>query len=74
LIEGDITVDKVRDILVVETLRRKSGCRTYAAKALGISVRTLRTIIERLEFFGTDVPKPDYSVIKKNRRKAKIKR
>ena len=41
---------------IMETLRRCSGNRTHAAKALGISIRTLRNRIAAFKAMGVSVP------------------
>jgi DNA-binding NtrC family response regulator len=52
----------VRDVerdLVLETLASTHGNRTAAARALGMSVRTLRNKITEYSADGIDVPPPD---------------
>ena len=52
----------VRDVerdLVLETLASTRGNRTAAARALGMSVRTLRNKITEYSADGIDVPPPD---------------
>ncbi len=52
----------VRDVerdLVLETLASTHGNRTAAARALGMSVRTLRNKITEYSAEGIDVPPPD---------------
>jgi DNA-binding NtrC family response regulator len=52
----------VRDVerdLVLETLASTHGNRTVAARALGMSVRTLRNKITEYSADGIDVPPPD---------------
>jgi DNA-binding NtrC family response regulator len=55
---------KVADVereLVLRTLAACNGNRTHAARALGISVRTLRNRIRLYSAHGIDVPAPQAS-------------
>jgi DNA-binding protein Fis len=53
-----LTVEEVERELVLETLHRHRGNRTRAARALGISVRTLRNRIREYSALGIAVPAP----------------
>jgi DNA-binding NtrC family response regulator len=50
------TVEEVERTLVVQTLARCNGNRTYAARVLGLSVRTLRNKIRVYTAEGIEVP------------------
>jgi DNA-binding NtrC family response regulator len=50
------TVEEVERALVVHTLARCDGNRTYAARVLGLSVRTLRNKIRVYSAEGIEVP------------------
>ena len=53
------TIAEVECELIIETLANQRGCRTKAAKLLGISIRTLRNKIHEYDGRGKSVPKPD---------------
>ena len=50
-----ITVHELEQRLILQTLRRFNGNRTHTAKALGISLRTLRYKLKELTEFGYDI-------------------
>lgn len=52
------TVAEVECELLIQTLGHHKGCRTHAAKTLGISIRTLRNKIREYEAAGMVVPRP----------------
>ena len=52
------TVAEIECELLLHTLAFYKGCRTQAAKACGISMRTLRNKIREYEAAGRDVPSP----------------
>lgn len=53
------TVEEVERTLVLQTLSHHRGNRTYSARALGISVRTLRNKIRDYHARGVSVPEAD---------------
>ncbi len=50
-----ITVHELEQRLILQTLRRFNGNRTHTAKALGISLRTLRYKLKELTEFGYNI-------------------
>lgn len=53
------SIAEVECELIIQTLASQRGCRTSAAKLLGISIRTLRNKIHEYGGRGKAVPKPD---------------
>ena len=53
------SIAEVECELIIQTLADQRGCRTSAAKLLGISIRTLRNKIHEYDGRGKVVPKPD---------------
>jgi two-component system, response regulator FlrC len=53
------SIAEVECELIIQTLADQRGCRTSAAKLLGISIRTLRNKIHEYDWRGKAVPKPD---------------
>lgn len=51
------TRDKIEEAMIVKALERNNWNRTYAAKELGISLRTIRNKINKLEKEGYHVKK-----------------
>ena len=52
------TVEQIERELVLNTLVHHDGCRTRAAKTLGVCVRTLRNKINEYQAAGIAVPAP----------------
>ena len=52
------TVEQIERELVLNTLAHHEGCRTRAAKTLGVCVRTLRNKINEYQAAGIAVPAP----------------
>lgn len=50
-----ITVSELEQHLILQTLRRHNGNRTHTAKALGISLRTLRYKLKELLKYGYEI-------------------
>jgi DNA-binding NtrC family response regulator len=53
------SIAEVECELIIQTLADQRGCRTGAAKLLGIAIRTLRNKIHEYDGRGKAVPKPD---------------
>jgi two-component system, response regulator FlrC len=53
------SIAEVECELIIQTLADQRGCRTSAAKLLGISLCTLRNKIHEYDERGKIVPKPD---------------
>jgi DNA-binding NtrC family response regulator len=53
------SIAEVECELIIQTLADQRGCRTSAAKLLGISLRTLRNKICEYNEHGIIVPQPD---------------
>ncbi len=53
------TVQEIECELLLHTLARHHGCRTHAARVLGISIRTIRNKIHEYEAEGIAVPCPE---------------
>jgi two-component system response regulator FlrC len=53
------TVEEIECKLLLLTLARHRGSRTHAARALGLSVRTIRNKIHHYEVAGIAVPGPE---------------
>lgn len=52
------TIEEVERELILNSLDQYRGCRTYAADALGISIRCLRNKINQYEALGVTVTPP----------------
>ena len=52
------SIAEVECELIIQTLADQRGCRTSAAKLLGISIRTLRNKIQEYGWRGKAVPRP----------------
>jgi DNA-binding NtrC family response regulator len=52
------SIAEVECELIIQTLTDQRGCRTSAAKLLGISIRTLRNKIQEYGWHGKAVPRP----------------
>jgi DNA-binding NtrC family response regulator len=52
------TVEEIECKLILLTLAHYAGSRTHAARALGLSVRTIRNKIHDYEVAGIAVPSP----------------
>lgn len=52
-----LTLDEVKDVFVLKTLERNNWNRTYAAKELGVALRTIRNHINDLTEKGYKIEK-----------------
>ena len=56
------TVEQIERELILNTLAHHGGCRTSAAKTLGVCVRTLRNKINEYQAAGIAVSAPEGAV------------
>jgi hypothetical protein len=64
-LDGSLTLDDIEDQVILATLKLCYGCRTWTAKRLAISLRTVRNRIKKLKARGYDIPEVDLISIKK---------